>query len=138
MIDIKKRYPTRNGLPVRLYAMDGAQPYPIHGAILVGRGWRPASWTTAGRYHNDGFTCESDLIEISQQMTGWFPPEIAPVHVGVYNASRRYREDVCRDWDGKTWSLGWRNVDSPLTIAECKNHRIPDVFPWRGFTEPQE
>jgi hypothetical protein len=136
MIDIKKPYRTRDGNRVRIYATDGARPGPVHGAVCSDGEWHLWEWGLDGSSYDE--PSADDLIEISQQMTDWFPPEITPVHVGVYNASRRYREDVCRDWDGKTWSLGWRNVDSPLTIAECKNHRIPDVFPWRGFTEPQE
>jgi len=33
VIDINKKYKTRNGQKVRIYATDGAEDYPIHGAI---------------------------------------------------------------------------------------------------------
>ena len=35
MIDINKKYRTRNGREVRIYATDGWSASPVHGAIKV-------------------------------------------------------------------------------------------------------
>lgn len=41
---------TVGGFEVRIYAEDGIHPYPIHGAVLSGGGWRQFLWTTEGKY----------------------------------------------------------------------------------------
>ena len=64
MIDIKKTYTTRSGLPVRIYATDGGGSRPVHGAFFDGGRWRHSTWSDGGR-----FTCElsdqpCDIIEV--------------------------------------------------------------------------
>ena len=50
MIDIDKKYRTRNGLEVRIYAVDCGGDYPVHGAVLEDdETWAIFNWT------NDGF-----------------------------------------------------------------------------------
>jgi hypothetical protein len=44
MIDMKKKYKTEGGYPVRIYATDGRQDYEVHGAYFVEGNWHPASW----------------------------------------------------------------------------------------------
>ena len=45
MIDITKKYRTRDGREVRIYATDGADPYPVHGAIKNSDGeWCGSAW----------------------------------------------------------------------------------------------
>lgn len=63
MIDPKKQYRTRQGLPVRIYAVDGDDEMPVHGAILTKHGWKVQSWERDGKWlsgGNDG----ADLIEV--------------------------------------------------------------------------
>jgi hypothetical protein len=48
MIDINKKYRTRDGLEVRIYATDGTYPYPVHGAIRWSRGWVDKAWNNEG------------------------------------------------------------------------------------------
>ena len=63
MIDIKKKYRTRDGREVRIYATDGQEDWPIHGATLKSFGWSSDCWT------KDGSTLTNmphshDLIEV--------------------------------------------------------------------------
>jgi hypothetical protein len=76
MIDINKKYRTRDGREVRIYAMDGAECLPVHGAIkwVTGKGWepdiagwRPCSWTKNGKaVDGEEFSC--DLIEVKPRI----------------------------------------------------------------------
>lgn len=40
----------RDGGKARVYALDGAGDYPIHGAIEANGGWHLESWTESGMY----------------------------------------------------------------------------------------
>jgi len=57
MIDINKKYRTRDGREVRIYATDGGDDFPVHGAIKDRDDavWRNYSW------HSNGFGVYSDL-----------------------------------------------------------------------------
>ena len=48
--EVGKEYVTRAGLKVRIYAVDGAGNFPIHGAWTKRdcEQWTPASWTERG------------------------------------------------------------------------------------------
>jgi len=62
MIDINKKYRTRDGREVRIYATDGANG-KVHGAILDEGGWEHRTWNSTGRI----MACEAhvyDLIEV--------------------------------------------------------------------------
>ena len=62
MIDKNKQYRTRQGQEVRIYAVDGDEEMPIHGAILTKHGWKVNSWARDGKWcpnMSDGV----DLIE---------------------------------------------------------------------------
>lgn len=55
-------YRTRDGREARVYAVDGSDPYCIHGALLEKSGWRPTGWTTAGRYFAWDEESDCDLL----------------------------------------------------------------------------
>ena len=62
MIDINKKYRTRHGREVRIYATDGAKN-KVHGAILTDEGWEHRTWISDGRI----VLCQEhdyDLIEV--------------------------------------------------------------------------
>lgn len=59
-----KIYKTATGYPVRIYAVDGEGPFPIHGAIQTDDGWEPASWTDAGKYRATLWASGLDLVEV--------------------------------------------------------------------------
>ena len=61
------------------------------------------------------------------QLTDWFPPEIKPVHVGVYQT------DFCgyAHWNGKKWGYGRL---SPLDAKTCAVYRSAiQNKSWRGL-----
>jgi len=66
MIDKSKTYRTRDGREVRIYATDGRDFYPVHGAIDQGDGWQQNCWTKNGQHSLNKTTCYdgSDLIEV--------------------------------------------------------------------------
>ena len=61
MIDINKKYRTRDGREVRIYATDGWSASPVHGAIKVEGEWRFSCWSAGGIHHTDR---AYDLIEV--------------------------------------------------------------------------
>jgi len=63
MIDINKKYRTRCGHEVRIYATDGGAGASIHGAIKTGTGWLTTAWGARGNYWcNEDH--DHDLIEV--------------------------------------------------------------------------
>ena len=70
MIELGKKYQTRDGREVRVYAVDGGGVYPTHGAYLCGEGWIHETWTTEGLA---SVSCRSraDLIEVKPERTMW-------------------------------------------------------------------
>ena len=66
MIDINKKYRTRDGKEVRIYAVDGNGPYPIHGAIKTEHGLSVACWDDDGNYY--GTTPNLNLVEVKTRI----------------------------------------------------------------------
>lgn len=65
-IDINKKYRTRSGLEVRIYATDGCGKTPVHGAVLEKGEWKFAAWSIDGKYP---FPCANyDLIEVKPRI----------------------------------------------------------------------
>ena len=68
MIDINKKYRTRDGREVRIYATDGGNGDTVHGAILEGSLWLVAAWNGEGVYvlpYRVGDTITGlDIIEV--------------------------------------------------------------------------
>ena len=63
MIDKNKEYKTVSGFPVRIYATDGSDSLPVHGAIFENKEWNLFEWTEDGKYCEDS-TGEFDLVEV--------------------------------------------------------------------------
>ena len=64
MIDINKKYRTRDGREVRIYATDGEHGELVHGAIKHKEyGWQSMLWFADGHYHDGENSCR-DLIEV--------------------------------------------------------------------------
>ena len=65
MIDINKTYRTRNGMKVRIYAVDGQGKKSVHGAYCgFVEGWIPLSWTKYGKVDLYQEIQPLDLIEV--------------------------------------------------------------------------
>lgn len=59
LFEAGKEYKTRDGRRARVYAVDGEEPYPIHGAYQYsGNGWQCRAWTREG--HGTELSCPTD------------------------------------------------------------------------------
>jgi len=66
MISMDKKYRTRDGREVRIYAVDGDGSHPVHGAIKINTGWRSCTWEQEGFHLVDEGYC--DLIEVKPRI----------------------------------------------------------------------
>jgi len=92
MIDINKKYRTRDGREVRIYATDGADKYPVHGSIKYETGWELFTWQLDGmrtpRHEGGG-----DLIEVKQRIKQKVWVNVYPDHcLGAYHEKRHADE----------------------------------------------
>ena len=62
-IDTNKKYITREGKEVRIYAVHEGQGAGVHGAIWEGIGWRVFDWHGNGMCFSSGEQSDYDLIE---------------------------------------------------------------------------
>jgi hypothetical protein len=95
MIDINKKYRTRDGREVRIYATDGRGIYPVHGAVKVEDGWIPYTWQEIGV---EGVNNARDLIEVRprHKRTVWFNVFKNVEHGGYEN---KLEADICAGTD---------------------------------------
>lgn len=63
-IEMGKKYKTRDGRDVRIYAVDGVGDYCVHGATLSESGWYAKSWRSNGAFVGREHNCE--LIEAKE------------------------------------------------------------------------
>jgi hypothetical protein len=71
--------------------------------------------------------------QMSKKMTRWFPVNIKPVHVGVYETNFNGYMGYSF-WNGKYWS----DTSSKLNMElRFKERRGMQKKKWRGFTEKQ-
>lgn len=85
MIDINKKYRTRDGREVRIYAVDGTDDQSIHGAVKDGHGWTIAAWYGDGVHARSDRNGARDLIEVRprHKRTVWvnvYPDEVFTHH----------------------------------------------------------
>ena len=66
MISMDKKYRTRDGHEVRIYATDGISPSPVHGAFLTFDGWATCNWTKTGEKFLAGESF--DLVEVKPRI----------------------------------------------------------------------
>lgn len=70
-IDLNRKYRTRDGREVRLYALDGDGASPIHGAAKTDGQWRSYSWSPSGNYLQSHEDFRADLVEVKAKHEGW-------------------------------------------------------------------
>ncbi len=95
MIDPKKQYRTRDGREVRIYAVDGEENYPVHGAVKSAD-WSISYWTAHGRACNSAIESRLDLIEVKPRIKRkvW----VNVYHNGVnFFRSREYADEVAHE-----------------------------------------
>jgi hypothetical protein len=81
MIDINKKYRTRDGREVRIYATDGEHGELVHGAVKhKEHGWQSWIWFADGHFL-DGEKNPLDLIEVR-------PRHKRTVWVNIYDDSK--------------------------------------------------
>lgn len=62
---------TRDGKEARIYALDGAGSYPIHGAIKVGEKWEGRQWQINGSWRMGSRADATDLINAPEKTEWW-------------------------------------------------------------------
>ena len=80
MIDINKKYRTRDGHEVRIYALDGDEPRPVHGAHKSQTGWVFSCWKEDGA-HSTG---DYDLVEVKPRIKRTMWVNVFPNATTVY------------------------------------------------------
>lgn len=64
-------------------------------------------------------------------ITPWYPADVKPVRVGVYERKIVVWKVWFSYWNGKKWSIGGR---TPKEAMLYKNIRSNVILPWRGLT----
>ena len=84
MIDINKKYRTRIGDEVRIYAVDGNEPRPVHGAFRSQTGWVSCCWQLDGiQMFNAG---AYDLIEVKPRIKRTLWAQLYPNNVTCFSS----------------------------------------------------
>lgn len=94
MIDITKKYKTRNGQNVKLLSDKGRGQYPVLG--YIGKRTTPSIWTLEGRYTISGNYADLDLIEVKE-------PKVLKCWVNFYT------DGSCRAIPTKEMADAWNN-----------------------------
>ena len=95
MIEMGKEYKTREGKPVRLYTVNGANAsQPVVGERhIYDDAWGVSTWDTQGRWTHDGAEHKYDLIEVKPVLVvdGWLNTykDIMP----VFHLTRRSADE---------------------------------------------
>ena len=91
VIDKNKQYRTRDGCEVRIYAVDGDDEMPIHGAVLTKHGWKVNSWARDGRWCPN-MTDAVDLIEVRPRIKREVWVNVYPHRMGVPSQTKAYAD----------------------------------------------
>jgi hypothetical protein len=100
MIDPKKQYRARDGREVRIYAVDGSDEYPIHGAYkLDNQKWYAREWDADGAYLSRDDHHPLDLIEVKPRIkrTVWLNVYDQCVSSYVHETREEAEEGADRD-----------------------------------------
>ena len=87
MIDINKKYRTRDGREVRIYALDGHPSEPVHGAFQDHScAWNSSMWNHDGK--NIYGKSDSDLIEVKPRIkrTVWLNVYTGGVSIWMHSS----------------------------------------------------
>lgn len=130
---------TASGLPVRVYATDGGDDRPIHGAIYIGGEWLSRTWLPSGRYEMSAPEHRFDLRDRPKR--GWW--------IGVYTkGEQRFAASFPSERDALIYNAGegWKHfaltylaegdgldtpADPPLWVDWAK---VSIGFNWAGAT----
>jgi hypothetical protein len=77
MIDMSKKYRTRDGREVRIYAVDAGGDYPVHGAVLkagTDGNWTARTWAGGNFFSSPQYAAaphHGDLVEVKAEVWIW-------------------------------------------------------------------
>ena len=77
---------------------------------------------------------------MKKQMTDWFPKQVKPVRVGVYQvrADKQDKDKCFSYWDGTHWGYFCWSIEQAIQQGSEKSLIATQNKQWRGFTEKQE
>jgi hypothetical protein len=68
------------------------------------------------------------------KMTAWYPGNVRPAHVGVYETAPQHGHKWFKFWNGSWWGYAANNVQRAFEWRDVRSaHQCDD---WRGLTAP--
>jgi hypothetical protein len=88
MININKKYTTRNGNPVKIFMTDAGGKYPVIGAILdpYDNHWEATTWTEDGIFNPEHSSNCRDLVLVKVKKTRQLWVSIYPTGEYLHNS----------------------------------------------------
>ena len=132
-IEMNKKYRTRDGKDVRIYAVDGKGDYPVHGAIDFGDNHQPLKWKIDGSFSTR--TNSADLIEVKEDweiLIEHFNNNGKPVILVIYGKvhicenmkESEYSSDYCNSLLIRHYGNSYFNLHKKeiriATLEDCK------------------
>ena len=109
MIDITKKYKTRDGKEVRIYAIYENKRHSVHGAVLLEDEWCIHCWTSEGAFSLTGTSHNLDLVEVKEKKT--IKIGVAVFKDGKFNAFSCESIQMARDlYKGQLRALPMREI----------------------------
>jgi hypothetical protein len=103
-IDMSKKYRTRDGRKVRIYAVDAGGDYPVHGSVLRAGSdgdWFPERWDESGYFITPRTDHPSlDLVEAKAEV--W----VCVFEDGGRNFTAYDTKEDCEKWGGASMTNG--------------------------------
>jgi hypothetical protein len=94
MIDKNKTYRTRDGREVRIYSVDGAGRYCVHGAVKTVDGWEMHLWAVDGRTSHR-FESPLDIIEVKARIKREYWMNVYPDALGWSARTKEEADHGC-------------------------------------------
>jgi hypothetical protein len=98
MISKDKKYRTKSGREVRIYAVDSGGKYPVHGAILEDGVWSHETWKKDGVY-SENLDESLSLVEVKPriQRVAWLNVYPDGTQTVVHDTRVEADDDATRD-----------------------------------------
>ena len=91
MISMDKQYRTRDGREVRIYAVDGGGPYPVHGAYLYDDEWIMYRWVNNGSSYGEP---DLNLIEVKPRIQREYWVNVFKDDVGSLQNTKQIADQI--------------------------------------------
>ena len=72
------------------------------------------------------------------KLTPWFPAEVKPVHVGVYEIyeHRRHERPTFKHWNGSFWGFASASIGQAQSADTHLGPSLVQKCNWRGLAAP--